>query len=82
MKINRNQWEGPFRIIKLKPHNTVKINTALKTNILVHVKNLKPYLGQTNKKFSSHFQKQGGDTNENFDYSDNKEDTDEKYPAL
>jgi hypothetical protein len=45
MKNYRNQWEGPFQIIKLKPHNMVKIKTALKTNILVHVKNLKPYLG-------------------------------------
>ncbi len=75
MKDNRNQWGGPFQIVKLKPHNTVEINTGLKTNILVHVKNLKPFEGSNSRNFSSNFQKQGGDAN-NFDQS---EDEDEKF---
>ena len=74
MKDNRNQWGGPFQIVKIKPHNTVEIKTGLKTNILVHVKNLKPFTGSNSRNFSSNFQKQGGDAN-NFDHS---EDEDEK----
>jgi hypothetical protein len=40
MKNNQNQLEGPFQIVKLKPHNTVEMKTSLKANILVHIKNL------------------------------------------
>jgi hypothetical protein len=72
LKNNRYEWDGPSQIVKLKPHNTVKIKTALKTNILVHVKNLKPYHGSQNRNFSYNFQKQGGDAN-NFDYSEDKD---------
>jgi hypothetical protein len=72
MKNNQNRFKGPFQILKLKPHNTVKIKTSLKANIFVHIKNLKPFHGSTSKKFSFHFQKQGGDAN-SFDYSDNKD---------
>jgi hypothetical protein len=38
LKDNRNQWGGPFQIVKLKLHNTVEIKTCLKTYILVHVR--------------------------------------------
>ena len=30
MKDNRNQWGGPFQIVKIKPHNTVEIKTGFK----------------------------------------------------
>jgi hypothetical protein len=73
MKNNRNQWDKPFQIVKLKAHNTIKIKKDLKMNILVHVKNLKPYHGSSDTSFPSHFQKQGGDAN-NFDYSEVKEE--------
>ncbi len=75
LKDNQNQGGGPFQIVKLKPHNTVKIKTGLKTNILVYVKNLKPFKGSNSRNFLSNFQKQGGDAN-NFDHS---EDEDEKF---
>ncbi len=77
MKDNRNQWGGSFQIVKIKPHNTVEIKTGLKTNVLVHVKNLKPFEGSNSRNFSSNFQKQGGDAN-NFDHSGD-EDEDEKF---
>jgi hypothetical protein len=78
LKDNRNQWGGPLKIVKLKPHNTVDIKTGLKTNILVHIKNLKPYHGDsTFKNFSNHYQKQGGGANY-FDCSDNEEEKLEK----
>ena len=67
----------PFQIVKIKPHNTVEIKTGLKTNVLVHVKNLKPFEGSNSRNFSSNFQKQGGDAN-NFDHSGD-EDEDEKF---
>ena len=59
LKDNQNQWGGPFQIVKLKPHNTVKIKISLKTNLLLHVKDLKPFQGSNSRNFPSNFQKQG-----------------------
>jgi hypothetical protein len=73
LKDNQNQWGGPFQIVKLKLHNTVEIKTGIKTNILVHGKNLKPFQGSNSRNISSNFQKQGGDAN-NFDHSEDKEE--------
>jgi len=75
LKDNQNQWGSPFQIVKIKLHNTVKIKTGLKTNILVHIKNLKPFKGSNSRNFSSNFQKQGVDAS-NFDHS---KDEDEKF---
>ena len=89
MKNNRNKFEGPFQIVKIKPHNTVEIKTDTKTNILVHVKNLKPFHGNHSTNFASNFQKQGGDANyfddpeeeeENFERSDMKDRKDRQPP--
>ncbi len=56
LKDNQNQWGGPFQIVKLKPHNTVEIKISLKTNLLVHVKDLKPFQRSNSRNFSSNFQ--------------------------
>ncbi len=61
MKNNWNQFEGPFQIVKIKPHNTVEIKMHEKTNIFAHVKNLKPYhLIYKFSNFSSQFAKTRG----------------------
>jgi len=66
-----HQFEGPFQIVKIKPHKTVEIKMHQKANIFAHVKNLKPYHVSTNfQTFHHNLQKQGGDTN----YFDDQED--------
>jgi hypothetical protein len=81
LKDNQNQWGGPFQIVKLKPHNTVKIKISLKTNLLLHVKDLKPFQGSNSRNFSSNFQKQGGDAN-NFDHSDDEDENFERSDII
>ena len=73
----RTSQQSSFQIVKIKPHNTVKIKTGLKTNILVHIKNIKTFEGSNSRNFSSNFHKQGGDAN-NLDHSGDK-DEDEKF---
>ena len=51
--LNKNKklaenYEGPYQIVKLKPHNTIELKLNRKSNLIVHANNLKPYHDQTN----------------------------------
>jgi hypothetical protein len=67
------RYEGPYKIISLKPHNNVKIAVRKRYHVIVHVNRLKPYHDHSKfQAFTDNFQKQGGD--EDFDFPPNEEE--------
>ncbi len=67
------RYEGPYKIISLKPHNNVEIAVRKRSHIIVHVNRLKPYHDDSKFQFfTDNFQKQGGD--EDFDFPPNEEE--------
>jgi hypothetical protein len=76
--LNKNRklaprYEGPYKIISLKPHNNVEIAVRKRSHVIVHVNRLKPYHDDSKfQTFTDNFQKQGGD--EDFDFPPNEEE--------
>ena len=63
--LNKNRklvpkYEGPYKIISLKPHNNVEIAVRKRSHVIVHVNRLKPYHEDSKfQTFTDNFQKQG-----------------------
>ena len=76
--LNKNRklapkYEGPYKIISLKPHNNVQIAVRKRSHVIVHVNRLKPYHDDSKfQSFTDNFQKQGGV--EDFDFPPNEEE--------
>jgi hypothetical protein len=76
--LNKNRklaakYEGPYKIISLKPHNNVEIAVRKRSHVIVHVNRLKPYHDDSKfQTFTDNFQKQGGD--EDSDFPPNEEE--------
>ncbi len=76
--LNKNKklapkYEGPYKIISLKPHNNVEIAVRKRSHVIVHVNRLKPYHDDSKfQTFTDNFQKQGGD--EDFDFPPTEEE--------
>ncbi len=67
------KYEGPYKIISMKPHNNIEIAVRKSSHIIVHVNRLKPYHDDSKfQTFTDNFQKQGG--NEDFDFPPNEEE--------
>ena len=70
--MNKNQklaprYEGPYKIISLKPHNNIEIAVRKRSHVIVHVNRLKPYHDDSKfQTFTDNFQKQGGDEDLDF----------------
>jgi hypothetical protein len=61
------RYEGPYKIISLKPHNNVEIAVRKRSHVIVHVNRLKPYHDDSKfQTFTDNFQKQGGDEDLDF----------------